>query len=107
MIRRNLKPIFWVISLFVLLTSEEFGCRNFKNNVARADYDLSAKMHKDTLFLDDGDYTKVTLDINAKSEVAEICDFYITEWSVNNDVQGELRSDDAKTTIYLDYILFT
>ena len=106
MIRRNLKPIFWVISLFVLLTAEECGCRNLENDPYRADYDLSVKMHKDTLFLDDGDYTEVTLDINAKSEVAEICDFYITEWSVNNDVQGELRSDDAKTTIDIKELKF-
>ena len=71
-----------------------------------ADFDLSAKIQKETLFLEDGDYTDITLDINAKSEVAEICDFQIQEWSVNNDVQGQFLSDGRNTTIDIKELKF-
>ena len=97
MAKRNIKHIFCAISLFVLLTADDCGCRNFDNDVPRADFSLSAKVQKETLFLDDGDYTDITLEINPNGEVAEICNFQIIEWAVNNDVKGQFVSDNSNT----------
>ena len=91
------KILIYFIFLTVLLSISDCGCRNFENNVARVDYDLVANIKKETIFLDDGENTDITLDINSKSEVAEICDFKIIEWSINNDVKGEFVSDSLNT----------
>ena len=48
--------------------SKSNGTRNFDNDVPRADFSLSAKVQKETLFLDDGDYTDITLEINPNGE---------------------------------------